>query len=168
MDLETYATGFNSPPDWRCRKTAPTPYDDASAESVVSNFGSNNARTGVVINICLTSLNARCCAFPHIHWTGEEPVASVIKHRTKSSTIDDIYTFLAEGGHGFIRVEEGKLFVNHYSHFIEVARLNRTTAEEVIRHTKSIFTRHGIPEVVISDNDPQYSVDAYEQFAKEY
>lgn len=60
------------------------------------------------------------------------------------------------------------LIVDYYSRFIEVARLKRTSAEEVIQHTKSIFARHGIPEVVISDNGPQYSADAYEQFAKDY
>ena len=38
----------------------------------------------------------------------------------------------------------------------------------MIQHTKSIFARHGIPESVISDNGPQYSADAYKQFAKEY
>ena len=38
----------------------------------------------------------------------------------------------------------------------------------MIQHTKSIFARHGIPEVVISDNGPQYSGEAYRQFAQEY
>ena len=60
------------------------------------------------------------------------------------------------------------LIVDYYSRFIEIALLKRTTAEEVIRHTKSIFARHGIPEVVVSDNGPQFSSDAYQQFAKEY
>ena len=46
--------------------------------------------------------------------------------------------------------------------------LNQTTAQEVIRHTKSIFARHGILELVISDNGPQYTSDAYEEFSKEY
>ena len=66
------------------------------------------------------------------------------------------------------RKESYLLIVDYYSRFIEIAQLKRTTADEVIRHTKSIFARHGIPEVVISDNGPQYSADAYEQFAKEY
>ena len=44
----------------------------------------------------------------------------------------------------------------------------QTTAAEVIRHTKSIFSRHGIPELVISDNGPQYSSKVYADFAKEY
>ena len=60
------------------------------------------------------------------------------------------------------------LIVDYYSRYIEIARLNRATAAEVIAHTKSVFARHGIPEVVISDNGPQYTSDAYHQFAKDY
>ena len=60
------------------------------------------------------------------------------------------------------------LIVDYYSRFIEIALLKRTSAEEVIRHTKSIFARHGIPEVVVSDNGPQYSAEVYKTFAKEY
>ena len=60
------------------------------------------------------------------------------------------------------------LIVNYYSRFIEIALLKGMMAEEVIRHMKSIFARYGIPEVVISDNGPQFSAEAYEQFTKEY
>ena len=38
----------------------------------------------------------------------------------------------------------------------------------VISHLKSIFARHGIPEVVISDNGSQYSSAVFEEFSKEY
>ena len=60
------------------------------------------------------------------------------------------------------------LVVDYYSRYIEVARLNRTTADEVIHHTKGIFARHGIPEVVVSDNGPQYSSEAYAIFARQF
>ena len=60
------------------------------------------------------------------------------------------------------------LFVDYCSRFIEIARLNRTTAEEVINHTKSIFARHRIPKVVVSDNGPQCSAEVYAEFAQEY
>ena len=60
------------------------------------------------------------------------------------------------------------LIVDYYSRYIEIALLKQTSAEEVIKHTKSIFARHGIPEVVISDNGPQYSSRAYADFAVEY
>ena len=60
------------------------------------------------------------------------------------------------------------LVVDYYSRFIEITLLNRTSAADVISHTKSIFARHSIPEVVISNNGPQYSSEAYSVFAKEY
>ena len=65
-------------------------------------------------------------------------------------------------GHNYL------LVVDYYSRYIEVARLSRTTADEVILYTKSIFARHGIPEVVVSDNGPQYSSEAYANFAREF
>ena len=60
------------------------------------------------------------------------------------------------------------LVVDYYSKFIEVAKLGSTTATHVITHLKSIFSRHGIPETVLSDNGPQYSSAAFRDFAKEY
>ena len=60
------------------------------------------------------------------------------------------------------------LMVDYYSRFVELARLTRTTAEEVISHMKSIFARHGIPEQVMSDNGPQFTAAVYKQFASEY
>ena len=49
------------------------------------------------------------------------------------------------------------LVVDSYSRYIEIALLKRTTSSEVITHLKSIFARHGIPELIVSDNGPQYS-----------
>ena len=60
------------------------------------------------------------------------------------------------------------IVVDYYSRYVEIARLTRTTAEEVVKHTKSIFARHGIPETVISDNGPQYTSETYSNFAKTY
>ena len=58
--------------------------------------------------------------------------------------------------------------VDYYSRFIEIAKLILTTAVGVISHLKSIFTCHRIPEVVVSDNGPQYSSAVFEEFLKEY
>ncbi len=58
--------------------------------------------------------------------------------------------------------------MDYYSRYIEIACLNRLTATEVIVQTTSIFARHGIPETVISDNDPRFSSQAYTEFAQEY
>ncbi len=58
--------------------------------------------------------------------------------------------------------------VDYYSRYIEIARLENTTSKTVVNHTKSIFARHGIPEVVISVNGPQYTAMEYKQFAQEW
>ena len=61
------------------------------------------------------------------------------------------------------------LVVDYYSRWIEVARLKILSSQEVIDHTRSMFARHGIPEIVVSDNGPQYySADLYASFAKKY
>ena len=60
------------------------------------------------------------------------------------------------------------LLLVDYSRYIEIALLSRPTAAEVITHLKSIFARHGIPELVMSDNGPQYSCDAFSEFVREY
>ncbi len=60
------------------------------------------------------------------------------------------------------------LVVNYYSKHFEVAQLSNTKSPTVIRHIKSMFARHGIPEVVISDNDPQYTAEEFTQFAKSW
>ena len=78
---------------------------------------------------------------------------------------------MAKGWYRLISLEEQPILtiVNYYSRYIEISKLSRTTAEDIISHTKSIFARrHGIPEVVYSDNGPQFSSDAYKQFALEY
>ena len=60
------------------------------------------------------------------------------------------------------------LIIDYYSRWIETAKLTGLSANSVINHTKSIFARYGIPETVVSDNGPQFSSEAYAQFALEY
>ena len=38
----------------------------------------------------------------------------------------------------------------------------------MINRLKSIFSRHGIPETLISDNGPQYAASEFAHFASEY
>ena len=44
------------------------------------------------------------------------------------------------------------LVIDYYSRFIEVAELSSVKSESVILKLKKIFARHGIPQLVISDN----------------
>ncbi|KAK3713977.1 hypothetical protein QZH41_005646 [Actinostola sp. cb2023] len=60
------------------------------------------------------------------------------------------------------------LVIDYYSRYVEIAKLSSTTSQAIINHLKSIFSRHGIPERVISDNGPQYSSADFANFAREY
>ena len=49
------------------------------------------------------------------------------------------------------------LVVDYFSNYPEVCLLNDTHSSSVIMKLKSLFSRFGIPKVVISDNGPQLS-----------
>ena len=46
--------------------------------------------------------------------------------------------------------------VDYYSNYFEVDTLESTTSNQVIRCLMKHFARHGIPDEVVSDNEPQY------------
>ena len=48
------------------------------------------------------------------------------------------------------------LVVDYFSRYVEIAQLSHTRSTDVIVHLKSIFARHGIPEVLVSDNGPHF------------
>jgi hypothetical protein len=60
------------------------------------------------------------------------------------------------------------LVVDYHSRFIEVALLDDLTSSQIISHMKSIFARHGVPELLISDNGRQYASEEFALFAKTY
>jgi len=58
--------------------------------------------------------------------------------------------------------------VDYYSRYWEIASLRSTTSRAVIEKLKQIFSRHGIPETVKSDNGPQYSSVEFATFASSW
>ena len=60
------------------------------------------------------------------------------------------------------------IVVDYYSRWIEVKRLKDETSQSVIDALKDLFAQHGFPEILISDNGPQYSASQFQQFAKAY
>jgi transposase InsO family protein len=57
------------------------------------------------------------------------------------------------------------LIVDYFSRYPEVIKLSSTTSAAVVNVMKSIFSRHGIPEIVRSDNGPQFSAEEFAKFA---
>ena len=60
------------------------------------------------------------------------------------------------------------LVVDYFSRFVEISKLTTTCSSSIITILKSIFARYGIPEIMISNNGPQYMSWEMKQFAKQY
>ena len=60
------------------------------------------------------------------------------------------------------------LTVDYYSNFWEVELLTSTTSRAVINKLRKLFSTHGIPETVVSDNGPQFASEEFSQFAKQW
>jgi transposase InsO family protein len=60
------------------------------------------------------------------------------------------------------------LIVDYYSKFLIVRKLKRENSACVIAHMKQIFTEHGIPDKLYSDNGPCYASEEFLEFSKKY
>ena len=60
------------------------------------------------------------------------------------------------------------MVVDYHSKYFEISTLADTTASTVVQRTKNIFSKHGIPKLVFSDNGPEYSSRVYKQFANDW
>ena len=60
------------------------------------------------------------------------------------------------------------LVIDYFSRYLEVRKLSSTTTSSVIHALKMIFSQHGIPEEVVSDNGPQYTSQEFEEFTSTY
>lgn len=57
---------------------------------------------------------------------------------------------------------------DYYSNFIEVEHLNRATTSTVSKALRIMFARYGVPDVLISDNGPQFASVEFESFARKW
>ena len=66
---------------------------------------------------------------------------------------------------------EGKTYiiaVDYSSRWFEFRELKTTSSGAAIRALSEIFSIHGIPDTVVSDNGPQYSSKEFQEFAKDW
>ena len=57
------------------------------------------------------------------------------------------------------------LTVDYFSNFVEIDNLTISTSTAVIKKLKEQFSRHGIPEIVFSDNGSQFSCVEFKSFS---
>ena len=60
------------------------------------------------------------------------------------------------------------LLVDYFSRFLEVTKLSSTTSVAIIHVLKTTFSRYGIPEVLITDDGPQYTSSEMKEFSNRY
>lgn len=60
------------------------------------------------------------------------------------------------------------VIVDYHSGFVELDVLSKTTSGAVIRMLKAQFARHGIPELLITDNGPQFASAKFQDFARQW
>ena len=58
------------------------------------------------------------------------------------------------------------IMVDYWSSYFEVQELKQSTSARVIHAFKVQFARHGIPEVLVTDNRTQFSSSEFATFAK--
>ena len=91
--------------------------------------------------------------------TGCPMLPSPVSSLPWAMAASDIFAF--EGHHYLV-------LVDYYSKYIEVIKLNDLTSQDTIEALKEHFSRHGIPEKLVTDCGVQYTSKEFETFARSY
>ena len=107
-----------------------------------------------------TVANCHICSTHQRNNTKELMIAHEIPTRPWSQVGADLFE---------INNQKYLVMVDYYSGFIEINLLqNGTTSKQIVAHCKSQFSRHGVPDKLITDNGPQFSSTMFKQFSREY
>jgi len=60
------------------------------------------------------------------------------------------------------------IMVDYWSNFFEVVEIHKKTAQAVITQLKVQFARHGIPEVLMTDNGSEFDNQEFQNFSSEW
>ena len=60
------------------------------------------------------------------------------------------------------------IMVDYWSNFFEVVEIHRKTAQSVITQLRVQFARHGIPEVLITDNGSEFDNQEFKNFSSQW
>ncbi|XP_055633206.1 uncharacterized protein K02A2.6-like [Toxorhynchites rutilus septentrionalis] len=70
--------------------------------------------------------------------------------------------------HFHFKGKEFLLLVDSYSGFFDLKQLSEITSKQVIKQLKEWFSVHGIPQVLETDNGPQYACEEFRRFCREW
>ena len=90
-----------------------------------------------------------------------QPKETLQPHDIPSRALEVVGTYLFN-----CKNHEYLIIADYYCEFPIIQKMNGlTTSNMVISTMKQIFSEHGIPSRVVSDNGPQYSSEAFIEFA---
>ena len=79
------------------------------------------------------------------------------------------YSWQKSGMHLFkLKGHTYLIIIDNYSRWIEVSSLQKTTSGSIVNNCKSVFSRNGILELVISDNGPQFISKVFLDFSNRF
>ncbi|XP_026548545.1 uncharacterized protein K02A2.6-like, partial [Notechis scutatus] len=91
------------------------------------------------------------------------PLAPVLDWETPRGAWSRIHIDFAGPTKGYTFL----IVVDAYSNWLEVSVMNSTTTEAVTKQLRKLFAMHGLPDLLVSDNGPQFTALAFEQFLAE-
>lgn len=92
------------------------------------------------------------CSKYEVRQQRESLMSHEIAERPWEKIGTDLYT---------INGQDYLIVVDYFSNFWEIDHLPNTTASTVIKNLKCLFATQGIPDIVISDNGPQFACEKY-------
>lgn len=63
---------------------------------------------------------------------------------------------------------QGKTLLDAYSQWVEVIPMFSTTSDALVRALRLLFSTHGLPDIIISDNGPQLTSATFQVFLVQY
>ena len=89
----------------------------------------------------------------------ESPIITEVPDRPWKKVASDLFSY---GGRDYL------ITTDYHSNFYEVDLLTSTNATVIVMKTKAHFARYGTPDELVSDNGPQYTAEAFRDFAKQW
>ena len=113
------------------------------------------------MNVTIKEMVTSCsvCAEFQAKNTDQPMQTHQVPNRPWSKVGTDLFTV---SGKTFITV------VDYYSDFVEIDELSDTMSDTVIQVLKKQFSRHGIPDTVVSDNGSQFTSQEFHEFSLEW